>query len=83
MKHMLLSGLSVLILLSLAGCQSSLTGESYSRSEARKMQRVEYGIVEYLRLVKIEGTKTPIGTGAGAAVGGVAASTIGAARVKR
>lgn len=82
MNHILLTALSFLVLISLAGCQSSLTGESYSRSEARKMQRVEYGMVEYLRPVKIEGTKTPIGAGAGAAVGGVAGSTIGGGRGK-
>ena len=82
MKNMLLSTLSALALISLVGCQSSLTGDSYSRSEARKMQRVEYGIVEYLRPVKIEGTKTPIGAGTGAAVGGVAASGIGGGKGK-
>jgi outer membrane lipoprotein SlyB len=40
------------------------------------VQRVEYGIIEQLRPVKIEGTKTPIGAGAGAAVGGIAGSSI-------
>jgi outer membrane lipoprotein SlyB len=60
----------------LAGCASDLSGESYSRSEARTVQRVEYGIIEQLRPVKIEGTKTPIGAGAGAAVGGIAGSSI-------
>jgi outer membrane lipoprotein SlyB len=48
----------------LTGCQSSLTGDSYSRDEAR-------------RPVKIEGTKTPIGGAAGAVVGGVGGSSIG------
>ena len=59
------------------GCQSTLTGESYSRSEARKAQQVQYGTVEHLRPVAIEGTKTPIGAGAGAAVGGIAGSSVG------
>jgi outer membrane lipoprotein SlyB len=59
------------------GCQSTLTGESYSRSEARKAQQVQYGTVEHLRPVVIEGTKTPIGAGAGAAVGGIAGSSVG------
>jgi outer membrane lipoprotein SlyB len=54
------------------GCQSTLTGDSYSRAEARKVQQVQYGMIEYLRPVVIEGTKTPIGAGAGAAVGGIA-----------
>jgi outer membrane lipoprotein SlyB len=62
------------------GCQSTLTGESYSRSEARKQQQVQYGTVEYLRPVKIEGTKTPIGAGAGAAVGGIAGSGVGSGK---
>jgi len=63
-----------------AGCQSTLTGESYSRSEARKVQEVQYGTVEYLRPVQIEGTKTPIGAGAGAAVGGIAGSSVGSGK---
>ena len=40
------------------------------------MQQVEYGTIEQLRPVRIEGTKTPIGAGAGAAVGGIAGSSI-------
>jgi outer membrane lipoprotein SlyB len=45
----------------LTGCQSSLTGDSYSRDEARRVQTVRMGTIESLRPVKIEGTKTPIG----------------------
>ena len=54
----------------LGGCASSLTGDSYSRDEARRVQTVRMGTIESLRPVKIEGTKTPIGGGAGAIVGG-------------
>jgi outer membrane lipoprotein SlyB len=35
------------------------------------------GVVESVRSVKLEGTKTPIGAAAGAAVGGVAGNSIG------
>jgi outer membrane lipoprotein SlyB len=35
------------------------------------------GVVESVRQVRIEGTKTPIGSGAGAVVGGVAGSNVG------
>ena len=73
----------ILILLmatGMAGCASNLSGESYSRSEARTVQQVEYGIIEQLRPVKIEGTKTPIGSGAGAIVGGIAGSSIGSGK---
>lgn len=64
----------------LGGCASSLTGDTYSRDEARAVQTVRMGTIESLRPVKIEGTKTPIGAGAGAVIGGVGASTIGGGR---
>jgi outer membrane lipoprotein SlyB len=66
--------------LTLGGCTSNLTGDSYSRGEARSVQTVRLGTVESLRPVKIEGTKTPIGAGAGAVVGGVGGSAIGGGR---
>jgi outer membrane lipoprotein SlyB len=40
----------------LGGCASSLTGDSYSRDEARAVQTVRMGTIESLRPVKIEGT---------------------------
>lgn len=61
----------------ITACASSNSGSVYSRDEARKVQTVKTGIVESVRQVKLEGTKTPIGTAAGAAVGGIAGSTIG------
>lgn len=64
----------------LAGCPAGLGGRDYSRSQARTVQEVQMGIVESVREVSIEGTKTPIGAGAGAVVGGVAGSTVGSGR---
>lgn len=64
----------------LTGCPSSLTGDSYSRAEARAVQTVEYGTVQDLRLVKIEGTKTAVGPATGGALGGVAGSAIGSGK---
>jgi len=61
----------------LAGYASNLSGDSYSRSEARIVQQVDFGTVVQLRPVRIEGTKTPIGSGAGAIAGGIAGSSIG------
>ena len=66
--------------LALGGCASSLTGDTYSRDEARQVQTVRMGTIESLRPVKIEGTKTPIGAGAGAVVGGIGGSTLGGGR---
>jgi len=65
------------LLLILGGCMSTLTGESYSRDEARRPQTVQFGKVEYVRPVAIEGTKTGIGAVSGAAVGGIGGSSIG------
>lgn len=79
-KSNLLAVSVVALGLALGGCVSNLSGDSYSRDEARKVQTVRLGTVEMLRPVKIEGTKTPIGAGAGAVVGGVAASGIGSGR---
>lgn len=71
---------SLAALLALGGCQSSLTGDTYSRDEARAVQTVRMGTIESLRPVQIEGTKTPIGAGAGAVVGGIGGSTLGGGR---
>jgi len=64
----------------LAACASSNSGSVYSRDEARKVQTVKTGTVESVRQVKLEGTKTPIGTVAGGAVGGIAGSSVGHGR---
>lgn len=79
-KSNLLTVSVVALGLALGGCASNLSGDSYSRDEARKVQTVRLGTVEMLRPVKIEGTKTPIGAGAGAVVGGVGGSAIGGGR---
>lgn len=76
-KSVLLVASITAVSLTLAGCQSSLTGDSYSRDEARTVQTVRMGTIEALRPVKIEGTKTPVGAGAGAVIGGVGGSTVG------
>ncbi len=69
-----------LALLAVGGCASTLDGQTYSREEARQVQTVRTGTIVSLRPVQIEGTKTPIGGGAGAIVGGIGGSTIGGGR---
>jgi outer membrane lipoprotein SlyB len=64
----------------LAACASSNSGNVYSRDEARRAQTVKTGVVESVRAVKLEGTKSPVGTIAGGAVGGIAGSSIGGGR---
>ncbi|MDF2182009.1 glycine zipper 2TM domain-containing protein [Neptuniibacter sp. CAU 1671] len=73
--------LSILVVLS--GCANNLSGSTYSRNEARKVQTVNYGVVEAAQPVVIEGrTDGIVGTGAGAIIGGLAASEIGGGKGK-
>lgn len=66
-----------LLSLTLGACATSNSGAVYSRDDARKVQTVRTGVVESVRQVKLEGTKSPIGTIAGGAIGGVAGGSIG------
>ena len=60
----------------LAGCAGGLGGGDYERGQTRGVQEVQMGVVESVREVKIEGTKTGIGSTAGAVVGGVAGAAV-------
>ncbi|MDD4977943.1 MAG: glycine zipper domain-containing protein [Gallionella sp.] len=55
----------------LGGCASSMSGGAYTRGQARQVEDVKMATVESVRDIQIEGTKTPIGAGAGAIIGGV------------
>ncbi len=61
----------------LAGCVTSRSGDVYTRDEALREQSVRFGVVEQVRPVTIEGTRSGVGAAAGAAAGGIAGSTIG------
>lgn len=61
----------------LAGCVSSRSGDVYTRDEALREQQVRFGVVEQVRPVTIEGTRSGVGAAAGAAAGGIGGSTIG------
>lgn len=64
----------------LAGCASEKGGDVYSRDQVQQVQHFKVGTIESVHKVRIEGTKTPIGTTAGTIVGGIAGS--GAAQGK-
>jgi outer membrane lipoprotein SlyB len=72
--------LTACLALLLSACASSNSGSVYSRDDARKVQTVKTGVVESVRSVKLEGTKSPVGTIAGGAVGGIAGGSIGHGR---
>lgn len=61
----------------LGGCVTTQSGNVYSREDVRRPQAVSMGTIVSLRPVTIEGTKSLIGVGTGAVVGGIAGSTIG------
>ncbi len=61
-----------------AGCASpGLGGGNYNRAQVRGEQTVRFGVVESVRDVVIDARDTGTGTLAGAAIGGVAGSTLG------
>lgn len=63
----------------LAGCAGpSMSGHTYTTSEARRPMRVETGVIQAIREVRLERSpQTGVGTAAGAVVGGVAGSNVG------
>ncbi|NRA02477.1 MAG: hypothetical protein HRU00_07735 [Myxococcales bacterium] len=64
-----------------AGCApSSMSADSYSRSEARQVHRVQHATVLVVRPVSIEGTRSGLGGIAGGALGYVVGSAIGGGR---
>jgi outer membrane lipoprotein SlyB len=60
-----------------SGCAGGLGSGDYARTQTRGVQEVQMGVVESVREVKIEGTKSGVGSAAGAVVGGVAGSDVG------
>lgn len=67
------------ILVLLGGC-SSRAGNVYSRGEARQVLEVDFGTIETIRDVIIEGNRSLVGAGTGAVLGGVAGSGVGQGR---
>ncbi len=66
----------------LSGCASDLGGSNYGRTEARRTMSVRFGVVESVRNVTLDGTQSPVGGLAGAAIGGIAGSNIGGGKAQ-
>ncbi len=65
----------------IAGCASpGVGGGNYARAQTRGEQSVRLGTVESVRDVIIDANDTGTGTLAGAAIGGIAGSTVGGGR---
>lgn len=67
--------------ITLAGCANTdtLSGDTYSASEAKQIQTVSYGTVVSVRPIKIQGgnDSNVIGTIGGAVLGGFLGNTVG------
>lgn len=61
----------------ISGCASTSSGSVYSGGQVRQEQTVRMGVVESVRQVSIEGSKSGVGAVAGGIVGGVAGSNVG------
>ncbi len=61
----------------LGGCTSGLGANDYSRTQAGRIARVDEGIIVSVRAVQFEGSRSGIGTAAGAVIGGAAGSELG------
>ena len=73
-----LSGVvAVVLILAVAGCATSRSGNVYSRDQSRVVHEVYDATVLYVRPVQIEGTKSGLGTVAGGVLGAVVGHTIG------
>ena len=79
MRNILIIGLASSLVL-LSSCASSLSGSAYERRQARTAHDVQMGVVEHVREVQIEGTKSGVGTGAGTIIGATAGGNAGGSR---
>ena len=78
MNRSILTAISIsLLTVGLTGCVSGLQGSTYSRSEARQVQEVEFGTVLSTNPVGIEGKQSGAGQLPGAIIGGGAGSSVG------
>lgn len=79
MKMHSLLALILSSVLFLGGCATgSLTGDTYTREDARKVQEVQFGNVVSVRPVVIEGNREGIvGNLGGGVIGGIVGSTVG------
>ena len=77
MNKMKLMPIILIMILFLGGCAPSRSGRVYTRDQARVQHMVQYGTVEKVELVDIEGKKSPVGVIAGGAAGAALGNQIG------
>lgn len=61
----------------MGGCANNMTSRDYNEASAGKKMKVELGVVESVRDIKINGKPSPVGGMAGGALGAIAGSNGG------
>lgn len=72
MNNKLLLAIPTAILLT--ACATGKSGDVYTRDQIRQVQTYQVGTIEQVNVVRIEGTKSQIGSAAGTIAGGIAGS---------
>lgn len=68
---------AILAALMLQACATNLSGNTYTRSEARTIQETRAGVITRIRAVQIEGEKGELGAIVGTVAGAALGSQIG------
>ena len=68
---------AVALTLLVVGCAAPRNSDTYYGGQALRAQSVDLGVIESLRPVQFQQGQTGVGTVGGAALGGIAGSTIG------
>jgi outer membrane lipoprotein SlyB len=76
-QHLIMVALAAAALTGMAACATNDGGQDYSVGDERVVESVSYGTVESVRAVQVDEKSAPVGTIAGAAVGGILGSQIG------
>lgn len=71
---------ALILVASLAACASGLDSSDYSRGSVGNVSKTDRGTVLQVREVRIEGTKSGVGTAAGAVAGAAGGASIGQGR---
>jgi outer membrane lipoprotein SlyB len=77
MKQHLIAAMLATSALAITGGCASFGPQDYSYSEARTVESVSYGTVVSVRFARLNEDQAPVGTVAGAAIGGLLGSGIG------
>ena len=77
MKRGLTAAMLAASALAVAGGCASFAPQDYGYSEARSVQSVAYGTIQSVRPVRLNEDHAPVGTIAGAAIGGLLGNSIG------